>query len=228
MAEKVVKKAAKKASSKKVGVTSKVKAPAVAKKVAKVKTKGTAKPASAVKVKAEQVAVVSKADAVKPVAAAAPVMKKRKAGLIRQSILSMLESGRATAPALLKAGKFSPGSFYLNLSQLVESGEVVNEGRGKELRLASDEERASKVISKSTAVVVAKTKAVAKVITAPVFVSGTLHEALSSVMARFAAPENIGEKLHTLEQLAQSLPDPVSKVLLSIHSDLMKLSPARG
>jgi len=148
-------------------------------------------------------------------------------GQVKTNILAALATGPKTSAQLLKSGGFSVASLYLNLKQLKAEHRVIGGGRGGAIRLAEAVASAAPAATARPALPVLKPAPTGPVVMLSDYVSGPLHDALESVSARFAAPDRIGEKLHTLEQLARSLPAPVAEVLLSIREDLLRLSPAR-
>ena len=172
---------------------------------------------------------ISKA-AAKPVVAKAKAEKKRgPKGHAMASILASLSSGPKTRQELIKAGGFSVASFYLHLKQLKHAKRILVGGRGGVIRLNKLEAVAPEASKPARSLLPAlKAKPTTHLAVIPQFVSGELHDALEAVSARFVAVDRVGEKLHTLEQLSRTLPSPIAEVLMSIHEDLMKLSPARA
>ncbi len=178
--------------------------------------------------------IATKRKSSKPMAATVAVKKKNARrsrgfkGAAKASILASLASGPKTRQQLIEAGAMTVSSFYLNLKQLQDEKQIVVGGRGGLVQLiktVGDESSAAKPQKASLPALRARPASSMTVI--PQFVSGPLHDALEAVNARFVAVERIGEKLHTLEQLSRTLPSPVAEVLMAVHSDLMKMSPAR-
>jgi len=178
-------------------------------------------------------ALPSKATSLKPSSKKTPVPRSKPErigrGEVKASILSSLATGPKSREQLIKAGNLSLPSFYLNLRKLRESGQIVVEGRKGLIKLTANASGAIGNVSQPRSLVrLPSEKPDTQLAVIPQFVSGELHDALQAVNARFIAMDRVGEKLHTLEQLSRSLPSPVAAVLMSIHSDLLKLSPARA
>lgn len=160
--------------------------------------------------------------------AGAPITAKRtraRAGEVPARILEALASGPKSRPQLQTAAGCSTASLYLHLKALRTRGQIVIAGRRTPVALAKAS--AATTGSKERALPVLKPKPTTAMIAAPVYVAGPLHDALEAVALRFEAPERIGEKLHTLEQLARTMPTAVAEVLTAIHTDLLRLSPGR-
>lgn len=189
----------------------------------------TKKIAKAKKITAKQVSTSVRASkSASSVSPAKPTVKLRAArGHAKASILSSLATGPKSRDQLMKAGKLSAPVFYLNLKQLKETKQIAVEGRRGLIRLL-DTTTTPESESSSKSLPALRQLSAARLAVIPEFVSGDLHDALEAVNARFMAMDRVGEKLHTLEQLSRSLPSPVSDVLMSIHSDLLRLSPARA
>ena len=161
--------------------------------------------------------------------AVAPVTAKRthaRAGEVPARILEALASGPKSRPQLQAAAGCSIASLYLHLKALHAHGQIAIAGRRAPIALAKPS--ATTTGPKERALPVLKPKPATAMIAAPVYVAGPLHDALEAVAHRFEAPERIGEKLHTLEQLAKTLPTAVAEVLTAIHADLLRLSPGRA
>ena len=152
---------------------------------------------------------------------------RTRTGEVPARILEALASGPKSRSQLQAAAGCSPASLYLHLKALNARGQIVVVGRRAPIALAKPS--AATTGPKEPALPVLKSKPVtAAMVAAPVYVAGPLHDALEAVAQRFEAPERIGEKLHTLEQLAKTLPTAVADVLTAIHADLLRLSPGRG
>ena len=149
-------------------------------------------------------------------------------GHVKVAILSALATGPKTTAQLLKAGGFSSASLYLNLKLLEDEKTIEIGGRGLPIRLASEAAPIQSAPKPAASLPAPKSKQSAKVAVLAEYVDGQLQDALEAVSARFVAPDRIGEKLHTLEQLSASLPSAVSEVLMAIRADLLRLSPARS
>lgn len=151
--------------------------------------------------------------------------RKRQSG-VRGRIVEMLGTGPMLAQDILERGGFSPASLYLNLKALKSEGVVDTTREGRSVRYTLNGAAASEA-----SVVVApegkirkkpSRKPGSKKVVAPV--AGDLKGALGVLMARLAPIDKVDEKLMVLNQLAGSLPGPVSSILKSVIDDLSRLS----
>ncbi len=152
--------------------------------------------------------------------------RKRQSG-VRGRIVEMLGTGPLLAQDILERGGFSPASLYLNLKALKAEGVVdtTREGRSVRYTLTGDsasEASPAAVASEPKTRKKAGRKAGSKNVAKPAV--GDLKGALGVLMARLAPIDKVDEKLMVLEQLAGSLPGPVSGILKSVIDDLSRLS----
>lgn len=158
--------------------------------------------------------------------------RKRQSG-VRGRIVEMLGAGPLLAQDILDQGGFSPASLYLNLKALKSEGLVDTTREGRSVRytltgaVASEagESAAAEPKTRKKPGRKAGTKNVAK--PAAAAADGDLKGALGVLMARLAPIDKVDEKLMVLQQLAGSLPGPVSGILKSVIDDLSRLSGKR-
>ena len=162
----------------------------------------------------------------KPRASVTGARTRARAGEVLTRILEALASGPKSRSQLRAAAGCSTASLYLHLKALHARGQVVVAGRRAPIALAKPS--AAPTAPKVRTLPVLKPKPANTLVAAPVYVAGPLQDALEAVTLRFEAPQRIGEKLHTLEQLAKTLPTAVAEVLTSIHADLLRLSLGRA
>lgn len=151
--------------------------------------------------------------------------RKRQSG-VRGRIVEMLSTGPMLAQDILERGGFSPASLYLNLKALKSEGVVDTAREGRSVRYTLT----GAVASEGSVVVAPEVKirkkpgrkAGSKNVAAPA--AGDLKGALGVLMARLAPIDKVDEKLMVLNQLAGSLPGPVSSILKSVIDDLSRLS----
>lgn len=141
----------------------------------------------------------------------------------------MLGTGPLLAQDILDRGGFSPASLYLNLKALKAEGVVDTSREGRSVRYTLTGTAASEaspaVASEPKSRKKAGRKAGSKNVAKPA--EGDLKGALGVLMARLAPIDKVDEKLMVLEQLAGSLPGPVSGILKSVIDDLSRLSGKR-
>lgn len=151
--------------------------------------------------------------------------RKRQSG-VRGRIVEMLGTGPMLAQDILERGGFSPASLYLNLKALKSEGVVDTTREGRSVRYTL-----TGVAASEGSVAVAPEgkirkkpgrKPGGKKAAAPA--AGDLKGALGVLMARLAPIDKVDEKLMVLNQLAGSLPGPVSSILKSVIDDLSRLS----
>lgn len=153
--------------------------------------------------------------------------RKRQSG-VRGRIVEMLGTGPMLAQDILERGGFSPASLYLNLKALKSEGVVdtTREGRSVRYTLTGAAASEDSVVVASEVKIRKKPGRKAgsknKNIAAPA--AGDLKGALGVLMARLAPIDKVDEKLMVLNQLAGSLPGPVSSILKSVIDDLSRLS----
>jgi DNA-binding transcriptional ArsR family regulator len=159
----------------------------------------------------------------------APARRKRQTG-VRERLLEILAAGPITGPDLLKNGKFTQSSLHLHLKALRDAGMIVSRriGKAQEIRLAQMPPAAEAsiegvVVDRSEPKEDPKPSASAALLPAA-FVSRELHDALSAISFRLSPVERAQEKLLVLDQLARTMPGPVSEVLRAVMDDVVKLS----
>lgn len=153
----------------------------------------------------------------KPLAAEAPKARRKRQGGVRSRLVEMLAAGPLPAQQLLEQGGFSPASLYLNLKALKADGLIDTAREGRSVCYA--------LIGKAAADPARRGRKPGVRTAAPA--ADDLRHALGVLMARLAPIEAADEKLMVLGQLAESLPGPVSKVLLAVIDDLSRLSGKR-
>ncbi|WP_273454663.1 ArsR/SmtB family transcription factor [Nevskia ramosa] len=142
----------------------------------------------------------------------------------------MLGTGPMLAQDILERGGFSPASLYLNLKALKSEGVVDTTREGRSVRYTLT--GAAAAASEGSVVVASEgkirkkpgRKAGSKNKNAAAPAAGDLKGALGVLMARLAPIDKVDEKLMVLNQLAGSLPGPVSSILKSVIDDLSRLS----
>lgn len=150
--------------------------------------------------------------------------RKRQSG-VRGRIVEMLGTGPMLAQDILERGGFSPASLYLNLKALKAENVVDTTREGRSVRYTltgAAGEGAPAVASEGKSRKKPGRKAGSKKAAAPA--AGDLKGALGVLMARLAPIDKVDEKLMVLNQLAGSLPGPVSGILKSVIDDLSRLS----
>ncbi len=138
----------------------------------------------------------------------------------------MLGTSPMLAQDILERGGFSPASLYLNLKALKSEGVVDTTREGRSVRYtltgAAASEGSVAVASEGKIRKKPGRKPGGKKVAAPA--AGDLKGALGVLMARLAPIDKVDEKLMVLNQLAGSLPGPVSSILKSVIDDLSRLS----
>ena len=168
--------------------------------------------------------------------------RRKRQSDVRGRILKFLESGPMGGPELLKKGKFSSTALYLNLKALKDEGLIDSRRSGKSVTIsltgathasaaAADEPADTTIeaevmhehVAEAAAVNADAHAAASSSLVAPM-VSKELHDALNAIAFRFSPVDRAQEKLVVLDQLARTMPAPVSAVLRQVIDDVVRLS----